>query len=160
MVASPPGAVNYYIPEVVHPLLPTHAAATWALVGLIWTVQLALYPLFSSAGRGGAFHTYHARHGRNITWVVAPLMALELVSGIVIYYSGSDDAWLRLAAPLLLFNWFSTFFIQVPLHNRLSKGFDTAVHRRLVLTNWLRTAAWTARGFLILVSMSGLEPPY
>jgi hypothetical protein len=29
---------------------------------------------------------------------------------------------------------------------RLSTGFDPVVHRRLVRTNWVRTAAWTARG--------------
>jgi hypothetical protein len=29
---------------------------------------------------------------------------------------------------------------------RLSTGFDPVVHRRLVRTNWIRTAAWTVRG--------------
>ena len=31
-------------------LLAAHAAATWALVGLIWTVQVVHYPLFALVG--------------------------------------------------------------------------------------------------------------
>ena len=40
--------------------------------------------------------------------------------------------------------------VQVPLHRRLQGGFDAAAHRRLVRTNWLRTAAWTLRAALAL----------
>ena len=42
-------------------LLAVHAAATWALVGLIWTVQLVHYPLFAQVG-ADTFRSYHARH--------------------------------------------------------------------------------------------------
>jgi len=41
-------------------------------------------------------------------------------------------------------------FLQVPSHELLSKGFDSVVHQRLVSTNWLRAAAWSLRGFLVL----------
>jgi hypothetical protein len=39
----------------------------------------------------------------------------------------------------------STVFVQVPAHGRLTGGFDLAVVRRLVRTNWIRTVGWTAR---------------
>jgi hypothetical protein len=32
----------------------------------------------------------------------------------------------------------------VPAHRALGGGFDASVHARLLATNWLRTAAWTA----------------
>jgi hypothetical protein len=44
----------------------------------------------------------------------------------------------------------STFAVQVPLHARLAAGFDPQAHRRLVLTNWWRTAAWSLRSLLAL----------
>jgi hypothetical protein len=37
----------------------------------------------------------------------------------------------------------------VPQHAALGAGFDEAAHRTLVLTNWLRTVAWTLRGLLV-----------
>lgn len=46
--------------------------------------------------------------------------------------------------------WLSTALLQVPCHELLCVGFDPAVHQRLVWTNWIRTAAWSLRGFLVL----------
>jgi hypothetical protein len=55
--------------------------------------------------------------------------------------------WLSIGAGAVLFAiWLSTLLFYAPLHMRLSTGFDPVLHRRLVLTNWIRTAAWTARG--------------
>ncbi len=46
--------------------------------------------------------------------------------------------------------WASTALLQVPRHTALGSGFDRAAHGGLVLTNWLRTAAWSLRGALVL----------
>ena len=45
-------------------LLLIHLAATWALVGLIWFVQLVHYPLFSAVApeRFATFEAEHSRH--------------------------------------------------------------------------------------------------
>ena len=48
---------------------------------------------------------------------------------------------LFLPAGLVAVNWHSTALIQVPLHRRLAGGFDPSAARRLVVTNWWRTAA-------------------
>lgn len=55
------------------------AASTWALIGLIWTIQLVHYPLFSVVG-DESFTEYAKGHASRITLIVAPLMLLELVS--------------------------------------------------------------------------------
>ena len=44
--------------------------------------------------------------------------------------------------------WISTATLQVPAHRRLGLGFEASAARRLVVTNWLRTILWTARGIL------------
>jgi hypothetical protein len=42
----------------------------------------------------------------------------------------------------------STAIWQAPDHTRLMQGYDKAVIRHLILTNWIRTLGWTARGVL------------
>jgi hypothetical protein len=38
-------------PETMTILLVIHLAVTWALLGLIWTIQVVHYPLFKDVGR-------------------------------------------------------------------------------------------------------------
>jgi hypothetical protein len=134
-------------------LLAVHCASTWALVGLIWTVQLVHYPLFATVGYD-RFRAYHACHTRTITWIVGPLMLAELATAILLVVGGAREPWLLVSLPPLLFNWLSTGLVQVPLHNRLATGFNPDAHRRLVATNWWRTLAWTFRGACLLYGVS------
>ncbi len=48
------------------PVLVIHAAITWALVGLIWTIQVVHYPLLKNVGQA-EFVAYHDRHMSLIT---------------------------------------------------------------------------------------------
>ena len=139
-----------------------HLGATLALVGLIWTVQVVHYPLFSGVGAEG-WAAYEAAHQSRITVVVAPLMLAELATavGLVLARPAGVPAWaVIVGAALVGLIWASTAFVQVPLHNALSRGpFDGDAHARLVATNWLRTVAWTARGGLVLWMAAQLAPP-
>ncbi len=135
----------------MHSVYVSHLCATWALVGLIWTVQLVLYPMFSSVGVA-EFKAYHNRHTTQITWVVAPLMLIELFTGAWMVIEGERDLWLLLSLAPLASNWLCTWRVQVPLHERLSSGFDAHAHQRLVGTNWWRTFSWTVRGFAVLMA--------
>ena len=47
----------------------------------------------------------------------------------------------------------TTAFVSAPLHGRLQNGYDSALLSRLIRTNWLRTAAWTARGFIAVAML-------
>ncbi|MBL6765128.1 MAG: hypothetical protein ISQ14_09230 [Verrucomicrobiae bacterium] len=133
----------------MNPLLSVHAAATWALVGLIWTVQLVHYPLFAQVG-ADTFRAYHARHARQISWIVGPLMAVELGTAALLLVLGARELWLLGSLVPLAFNWLATWRVQIPLHGQLSAGFDAGAHRRLVSSNWWRTAAWSIRGACVL----------
>lgn len=133
-------------------LLSLHAATTWALVGLIWTVQLVHYPLFAQVG-ADTFRAYHARHARQITWIVAPLMLVELGTAVLLVILGTRKPWLLVSLMPLAFIWFATWRVQVPLHTRLSAGFDAGAHRRLVASNWGRTAGWSLRGACVLYGL-------
>lgn len=122
-----------------------HAAATWAMLGVILTIQLVVYPQFLQVG-SAEFLRYHSEHSRRITWIVGPVMALELVAAIAlaVQHSESPVAWVGLAC--LAGIWGSTAFVQVPLHNRLAQGFSRDLVVRLIRTNGVRTALWAVRG--------------
>ncbi len=124
--------------------------STLPLVGVIWTIQIVHYPLFGAVGEPG-FIGYHARHSTRISVVVIPLMLVELAStiGSVVVGTGS---WPGLVSVVVV--WATTFLISVPLHGRLGTGFDPRVHRALVVTNWIRTAAWTAHGAILMVAVA------
>lgn len=129
-------------------LLLAHAAATLALAGLVWFVQVVHYPLFARVP-GDAFTAYELEHGRRTTWVVAPLMAVEALTAVALVLV-EPGALTVIGVALIVGIWASTFLVQVPCHRVLSRGWDAAAHRRLVRTNWLRTVLWSARGAIAL----------
>ncbi|MEO1512882.1 MAG: hypothetical protein AAFU70_12485, partial [Planctomycetota bacterium] len=128
-----------------------HAFATLAMTGLIWMVQIVHYPLFETAARGGeqVWSAYERSHQSRITLIVGPLMLAEVVAAGLLLVMRPEvvPAWmLWVGAGLLAAAWLTTFLVSVPAHARLSGGFDARAHATLVNTNWIRTAAWTARG--------------
>lgn len=127
-----------------------HFAATWAMLGLIWFIQLNHYPLFSLVGRE-EFSDYQVAHMRRTTWVVAPFMCIEAITGALLLWAPPSgvsivSVWVGMA--LLAVIWGSTAALQVPRHRDLLDGFDADAHRSLVASNWIRTIAWTIRGML------------
>lgn len=129
-------------------LLMLHAAATLFMTGLIWFVQIVHYPLFDHVGAGN-FAAYEQEHTRRTGWVVVPPMLVELATAILLVWRmGGAVTWTGLV--LLALIWLSTFGWQVPAHERLETGFDAPTYRWLVLSNWVRTVAWSVRGWLAL----------
>ena len=129
-----------------------HAGATLYLVGLIWTVQILVYPSMKQVGENG-YAAYHNLHTSRITPIVAPAMILELLTAIYLAFVSIEAIniryfWVGLALVLII--WISTFLVQVPLHERLGTKFYIDIQKKLVRTNWIRTTAWTLRGFLVL----------
>lgn len=128
-------------------IITLHLLSTAYMTGLVWFVQVVHYPLMGGVDEAG-FAAYERRHQSRTTWVVAPPMLLELATAAALLYrppAGIPPAWAWVGAALLAIVWLSTFGLQVPCHDRLSKGFDEAAWRRLVATNWIRTAAWSGR---------------
>ena len=142
-------------------LLAGQVVATLALTGLVWFVQVVHYPLFPDAGRTG-FADYERRHTALTALVVGPPMLAEAATGVLLLWFRPPGAaawqlWAGLA--LIAVVWLSTARLQVPCHEGLCQGFDPDIHRRLVRTNWVRTAAWTLRSALALaLTWSALGP--
>ena len=131
---------------------------TGYLTGLIWTIQVVQYPLLAQVGEG-AFVRYHRGHTARISYVVAAPMVVELALSVALalYRPATFPAaaaWACLLLTVLV--WLSTFFVSVPIHDKLSSGYDAARIARLARTNWPRTAAWSARLIILTLGMLAL----
>lgn len=130
-------------------------AATFFLVGLIWMVQVVHYPLFNDVGDEN-YSRYQQRHQNNISLIVGPVMLIELATAILLIWvidERIDKTLVYMGLGLVLLVWLSTALIQVPCHEKLARGFDPVAYRWLVNSNWIRTIAWTARGWIVIVML-------
>jgi hypothetical protein len=136
-------------------LWAAHVSATGYMVGVIWFVQLIQYPWFHDVPPD-KFRAYHERYTRTMGWVVGPAMMVELITGamLVMQPGGVNPTMLLISLGLLAIVWLSTLCLQIPCHHRLSQGYDGSIHRKLVQTNWIRTAGWSVR--LVLLLFHGL----
>jgi hypothetical protein len=145
--------------DAVHPWLLVHAAATWAMVGFIWTIQVLVYPTMGRVPVS-AFAAYEQFHQRRVVAVLAPFAVTEVIAAAALAFVDTGvptQLWLTGGA-LLAALWISTGAFYAPLHGRLAAGFEPALHARLVRANWARTIAWSVRGVLaaaMLVAATG-----
>ncbi len=142
------------------PLFLLDIAATLYMWGVIWTIQVAQYPLFARIG-AAEWGEYHSVYTRSITFVVLPAMVTELgTSGLLAlarpHWLSPSLLWAGFACAIL--TWAVTFFVSVPLHDTLSRGFDPTAIIRIVATNWLRTAFWTGHALILLWQVWRLLP--
>ena len=117
------------------------------LVGIILMTQFITYPLFQFIGSD--FKTYHRAYTKRMGYVVAPLMVLELLLVIKITTNHYSNIIIILIGVLTLIIWLSTFFIQVPCHQRLLTDPSVEVIHRLIASNWIRTILWTIKTLTI-----------
>lgn len=129
-------------------VLVFHIAVTWALLGLIWTIQVVHYPLLKHVGQN-EFFSYHQRHMARITWVVGPLMLAEAGSAAFLLYFGERSLFFLVSLVAMALVWISTIVSQIPLHEKLTQGYSSAIIDLLVRSNWWRTIAWTVRGLCL-----------
>lgn len=114
-----------------------------AMTGVIWMVQVAVYPLFAKVG-AETFVEYHEDYMFLVSFVIMPLMAIEALTCAACFFQGNKRDFL---APSILLGiiCLSTALIQVPQHEALTQAGIGA----LVTGNWIRTIAWTLRTGLL-----------
>ncbi|XDD47508.1 hypothetical protein AB3N60_05320 [Leptospira sp. WS39.C2] len=119
------------------------------MVAIIWTIQILHYPSFFYIDELD-FSEFHNLHSYRITWIVAPLMSIELVTAISVWYFSQNSIWFGFNLVSVIIIWVVTFFVSVPIHNHLAKGKDQKKIQLLISTNWIRTIFWTIRLFLLV----------
>lgn len=116
------------------------------LAGIIWLVQLVVYPMFLDVGPGG-FPAWETEHSERITPVVGvPILGQLAVAAALLLTAPAASRWLvRVNLGLVVLALAVTGLVSVPLHDDLARGFSAATIDDLVQTNWVRTVAWTAQ---------------
>jgi hypothetical protein len=135
---------------VIEFVLLVNFVATAVMTGVIWFVQWVHYPLLASVPVDRAVETA-VDHQRRTGQVLAIPMALEGVTTLWLLASRPDVVSLILpwlGAVLLAVALGSTVFVSVPLHAKMATNPTVDVGRRLVVTNWPRTIAWSARAIV------------
>ncbi|WP_340106901.1 hypothetical protein [Rhodohalobacter sp. 8-1] len=94
-------------------------------------------------------------HRGRISYIVVPVMLVELVSaiGLVVFYSEFQYEFIAGLIFLILI-WISTVVIQVPSHSRLANGYNQNEAGKLVRRNWIRTIFWSLRLAILLYILS------
>ena len=125
-------------------LLLVHLVATAVCAGVVWVVQLVVYPSFRLVGGAPGWPAFHAAHSRAMALAVGPPWAVQGLAVAALLVRDGPSPLLLVTGALALTTVVVTVAVSVPLHTRLGEGWDVALAQRLVSTNWLRTAAWTA----------------
>lgn len=122
------------------------------MTSLIWMIQILHYPSFHyianlSSMQSSSFHQFHSTR---ISFIVIPLMLIELVTAfyLAMKVSFAPLSWQTINFGLVLALWAVTFLVQIPHHTELTKSFTSKEVQDLVAFNWIRTAIWTVH-FLI-----------
>lgn len=143
-------------------MLLANAFATLFMCGVAWFVQVVHYPLFAEVG-ASQFRTYHAEHSSRTSLVVVVPMIVELVTSIWLAFDppgtpagGSLTALAFAGAVLATATWVATFLGAVPAHQALEPGFDSAIHRRLMRSNLVRTIIWSAHGGVVIALLASV----
>lgn len=118
-----------------------HFASTAWMCAIIWFVQLVHYPSFRYV-REENFASFHSFHSRWTTVIVFPPMLAELVLSSWNVWQKTGEHSLLIFG-LTISTWALTFFVSVPFHNQLSKGYKPKAAKLLILTNWPRVITWT-----------------
>lgn len=126
----------------MNPVLLAQVFSCWFMAGVIWIVQILVYPNFQLIGLED-FKRFHQFHINRISWIVAPIMGIELMTAIwltLVYFS----KFYLINLIFVALTWILTAFVNVPSHNKLTPEEKESL-ARLTLLNWPRTCLWTSR---------------
>lgn len=119
------------------------ALACAIMVGVIWLVELVVYPAFADVPAEN-WQPWHERHTQALGVIAGPTMIVELASGLACV--ALAPGWLAgVSAALVVGTWVVTFGWAVPAHQRLAAGYDRYAVQCLRRVNRWRTVLWSVR---------------
>jgi len=135
--------IKHFSPDHINLLV------SFGLFVLIWIIQILHYPSFFYYEEED-FSEAMISHQRGISFVTIPLMLTELFVTCWIFFE-KTSVYSSVSVFLVILIWLSTFFIQVPLHEKLLEGKNKILIGRLVQTNWIRTFLWTLKLLILII---------
>lgn len=126
-------------------LLLLCAAVSFWVMGQIWLVQMAVYPLFQRVG-SAEYLDYHRFYARRIPLpVIVPGFASFALPIPLALYGPPVPGWMHVAnIGLGLVGLLVTVVLEIPRHAKLERhGKDEQVLAELIRYNWPRTLSIT-----------------
>ena len=122
-----------------------HLIATSMMVAIIWMVQILNYPSFLFVDKQ-QYTEFQQFHMKKISYIIVPIMLLELFSGFgILFYIEKAQLSLYASLTLLVLIWVITGLFFTKYHTELSKKYNRNTILRLIRFNWIRTVLWTIR---------------
>ena len=120
------------------------------MVGVSLITHFVTYPSFKLI-KSSLFSEFHKSYTNKMLFIVAPVMILELISSLflVIFDVSHNNTEIGLLISLILI-WFLTFFIIVPIHNKLTVNYNKHLNQKLIKYNGLRTIFWIIKLILFI----------
>ena len=123
------------------------------MLGVIWTMQLLHYPSFHFVSKAN-YRSFQEFHIKRITFIVAPAMLIEAISGslCLIYIIDDIENFFVISLILLVVIWLMTAFIFSKLHQNLLDGYSKIIINKLIRLNWIRSLLWSFRFALLIIN--------
>ena len=120
------------------------------MIGVSLITHFVTYPSFKLI-KSSLFSEFHKSYTNRMLFIVAPVMILELISSLflVIFDVSDNNTEIGLLISLILI-WFLTFFIIVPIHNKLTVNYNKDLNQKLIKYNGLRTIFWIIKLILFI----------
>ncbi|TDJ09430.1 MAG: hypothetical protein E2O68_00385 [Deltaproteobacteria bacterium] len=120
------------------------------MTGLIWIIQVIHYPSFKFLDRD-RFSEFEKFHIKRLSSLVAPVMLVELGSGVALFYFWKEAYFwpMLFNIILLVIIWLVTLFLTRPYHVKLLRRFDLNLLHKLIRINWARTILWSIRCIIL-----------
>ena len=127
-----------------------HLIATAMMVSIIWIIQILHYPTFLFVDKKH-YTEFQIFHMKNISYLIIPIMLLELFTGLyILLYNNMINFYFSASFGLLIVIWLITALFFSKFHSELSKKYNRDTILKLIRLNWIRTFFWTLRlGFLL-----------
>lgn len=127
-----------------------HLIATSMMVSIIWIIQILHYPTFLFVDKKH-YTEFQKFHMENISYLIIPIMLLELLTGLSILLKIKMINFYFFASfGLLILIWLITALFFSKFHSELSNKYNRDTILKLIRLNWIRTFFWTVRlGFLL-----------
>lgn len=121
---------------------------TFALFGLIWTIQLVHYPAFHYIDLK-KFTEFEKMHMVKITYIVGPLMLGEFVVSLTLLFLTAFALKSIIVFIIVILLWLSTLLFSIPCHKKLANEKNDGEIQKLISTNWARTILWSLKVLIV-----------
>ena len=118
------------------------------MFGVIIVTQIVNYPLLLDFFKFD-LEILHKSYVNKISIIVIPFMLLELFIALYLVYNDTYLSYTNLG--LLIIIYLSTFFIQVPIHDKIKYNTNIRLLKKLISSNWIRTSSWFLKSIISVI---------